>query len=133
MRLVRERDGAVVADELEVADSFVRRLFGLMGRRALPTGRGLWLEPCTSIHMMFVPFSIDVLFVRRSAEAPLGPGARAEVVGVSPRVWPWVGLAWCRRGSSGVQPGVTGAVEVQAGRAGSLAVMPGDVLAVEGA
>lgn len=132
MRLVRERDGAVVASELELADSFVRRLVGLMGRRGLPAGRGLWLEPCSSIHMMFVPFPIDVLFVRRRAEAPLGPGARAEVVDVAPRVRSWVGLAWCRGGAGGVEDCV-GAVEVEAGRAADLAVRPGDVLALEAA
>jgi uncharacterized membrane protein (UPF0127 family) len=131
MRLVRERDGAVIAQHLELADSFVRRLVGLMGRRALPAGRGLWLEPCSSIHMMFVPFAIDVVFVRRRVEAPLGPGARAEVVDVAPRVRPWIGLAWCRGGAGGVES--VGAVEVPAGRAADLEVMPGDVLAVEAA
>ncbi|MCO5168583.1 MAG: DUF192 domain-containing protein [Planctomycetes bacterium] len=125
---MRERDGAVVADEVELAASFLRRLRGLMGRRALPPGRGLWLEPCASIHMMFVPFSIDVLFVTRRGDRPLGPGARAEVLEVAPRVRPWVGLAWCAGAF-----GAVGAIEVAAGRAGDLGVAPGDLLTLEAA
>ena len=125
MRLVRERDGALLAGELELADRFLSRLRGLMGRRALPEGRGLWLEPCDSIHMMFVPFAIDVIFVLREARKPLGVGARGEVVKVCPGVSPWLGLAWCR--------GATGAVEVGAGRATALGIQPGDTLKVEAA
>lgn len=124
MRLVRESDGARLVDELELADGFLTRLRGLMGRRALPAGRGLWLEPCDSIHMMFVPFAIDVVFVQRP-RGPLGPDARAEVVKVCPAVTPWLGLAWCR--------GATGAIEVGAGRATALGIAPGDTLRVEAA
>jgi uncharacterized protein len=125
VRLIRERDGARLVDELELADRFLSRLRGLMGRRALPEGRGLWLEPCDSIHMMFVPFAIDVVFVQRPTSSPLGVGARGEVVKVCPAVTPWLGLAWCR--------GATGAVEVGAGRATALGISPGDTLMVEGA
>ncbi len=125
MRLVRERDGAVVVDRLELADSFLGRLRGLMGRRDLPADRGLWLEPCASIHMMFVPFAIDVLWVSRAPGRPLGVGARAEVVQVSPAVRPWLGASWCR--------GASGAIELAAGRAGGLSLAPGDLLTVEAA
>lgn len=125
MRLVRERDGAVLVESLELADSFLGRLRGLMGRRALPAGGGLWLEPCDSIHMMFVPFAIDVLFVSRTPGRPLGVGARGEVLKVCPAVRPWVGLAWCR--------GASGAVEVPAGRATALSVVAGDFFHLEAA
>jgi uncharacterized membrane protein (UPF0127 family) len=123
MRLVRGRDGAVVASDLELAASFLRRLRGLMGRRRLPAGRGLWLEPCASIHMMFVPFAIDVVFVRRAPERPLGPGAEGEVLKVCPAVTPWLGLAWC--------PGATAAVELAAGQAAALGLWEGDLVRVE--
>jgi len=36
-----------------------------MGRTGLPAGHGLWIEPCNSIHMFFMRFAIDVLFLDR--------------------------------------------------------------------
>ena len=36
-----------------------------MLRRRLPDGAGLVIDPCTSIHMFFMRFSIDVLYVDR--------------------------------------------------------------------
>lgn len=123
LRLVRRRDGAVLAEGLELADTFGRRLRGLMGRRGLARDAGLWLEPCDGIHMMFVPFAIDVLFVARAGGRPLGPGVDGQVLKVCPAVRPWVGLAWCR--------GAAGAVELAAGRAAELGVAEGDVLGLE--
>ena len=38
---------------------------GLMGRRRLEPGQGLWIEPCNSIHMFFMRFAIDVVFLDR--------------------------------------------------------------------
>ena len=36
-----------------------------MGRSDLAPGAGLWIEPCNSIHMFFMRFAIDVLFLDR--------------------------------------------------------------------
>jgi uncharacterized membrane protein (UPF0127 family) len=56
-------EGATVAGEVAVADNPWRRFMGLMGRRELPDGSGLYLRPCSSIHMFFMRFPIDVAFV----------------------------------------------------------------------
>ena len=134
MRLVREDDRAVVAAPLELASSFGARLRGLMFRRGLAPGAGLWLEPCASIHMMFVPFSIDVAFVRRAdpprpdAGPPQGGPTLVGgviVLAVRERVRAWVGLAWCS--------GATGALELEAGAAARLELAPGDHLVLEAA
>lgn len=124
MRLVRASDGAVVVERLALADRFLPRLRGLMGRRGLPRGEGLWLEPCASIHMMFVPFPLDVLFLRRDAPGALAAGAEGEVLAVRERVRPWLGLAACRGASS--------ALEVSAGEAARLGLLVGDRLRLEG-
>ena len=71
MRLVRTSDGAVIASELKVAASALSRMKGLMGRAGLAAEEGLWLEPCASIHMMFMRFAIDVMFVRRLEKSRL--------------------------------------------------------------
>ncbi|MGE0706450.1 MAG: DUF192 domain-containing protein [Planctomycetota bacterium] len=119
MKLARE-DGATVA-RLELADRFFSRLRGLMLRPGLAPDAGLWIEPCSSIHMMFVRFPIDVVFVRR-APGPLAGGAQAEVLAVRERVRPWLGTAWCR--------GATSALELPAGRAQELGLAAGDRLSL---
>ncbi len=56
-------DGTVVAERCAVADSFMTRFKGLMGRRELPEGEGLCLQKCNSIHMFFMHIALDVAFV----------------------------------------------------------------------
>ncbi|HVC04308.1 MAG TPA: DUF192 domain-containing protein [Candidatus Acidoferrales bacterium] len=55
--------GATVAGEVAVADNPYRRFMGLMGKRELEAGAGLYLRPCSSIHMFFMRFPIDVAFI----------------------------------------------------------------------
>jgi hypothetical protein len=56
-------DGTVVAERCSVANSFLARFRGLMGRRELPAGEALCIQDCGSIHMFFMRFAIDVAFV----------------------------------------------------------------------
>ena len=56
--------GTVLADDLEIADTLWSRFMGLMGRTALPAGRGLWLTG-NGIHMFFMRFPIDAVFLDR--------------------------------------------------------------------
>jgi len=46
-----------------VARSFGARLRGLLGRAGLPAGTGLLLTDCRSIHMCFMRFAIDAVFL----------------------------------------------------------------------
>ena len=48
---------------VEVADSHVARAVGLLGRKELPMGRGIWIKPCKSIHTFFLKFAIDVAYI----------------------------------------------------------------------
>ena len=45
------------------ADTFVRRGIGLMGKRSLPEGGGLVIQPCNGVVCFFMRFPIDVLFI----------------------------------------------------------------------
>ena len=56
---------ADLADRATVADSFWRRLRGLLGRSGLEPGEGLVITPCTSVHMIGMSFPLDVLYVHR--------------------------------------------------------------------
>ena len=65
MRLVEADSGRVVVADMEMARTSWSRFMGLMGRPSLAQGAGLWIEPCNSIHMFFMRFAIDVLFLDR--------------------------------------------------------------------
>jgi uncharacterized membrane protein (UPF0127 family) len=60
---LRREDGRVVAESVTVADSTMRRLRGLLGRKDLPAGHGVLLRPAWSIHTAFMRFPIDVVFL----------------------------------------------------------------------
>lgn len=53
----------VLAEDCRIADSFFSRFLGLMGKKTLKPGAGLLIEPCSSIHMLFMRFPIDVVFL----------------------------------------------------------------------
>ncbi|MGE5580274.1 MAG: DUF192 domain-containing protein [Bacillota bacterium] len=78
-RLVDLNTGRCLATRLQVADTFLRRFAGLMGRSALGDGEGLLLEGCKSVHTCFMRFSIDVAYLDRDM----------WVVAIRPRVKPW--------------------------------------------
>ncbi len=63
MIVLNQTQGTVVADRVEIADTFWRRGKGLIGRRELPEGSGLVIRPCGSIHMFFMSIPLDVLHI----------------------------------------------------------------------
>lgn len=56
----------LVAKKLEVADTTWLRMKGLLGRKALASQEGLLITRCNSIHMFFMQFSIDAVFLDRN-------------------------------------------------------------------
>jgi uncharacterized membrane protein (UPF0127 family) len=56
-----------LADKAGIADTCGSRLKGLLGRKDLPKGDGLVIDPCTGIHTIGMKFNIDVLFLDRSS------------------------------------------------------------------
>ena len=58
--------GNVVCEQVVVADRARRRMRGLLGRRSLPPGEGMLLQPSPSIHTAFMRFPIDVVFMDRN-------------------------------------------------------------------
>jgi hypothetical protein len=57
--------GTTVANDVRVARSFLARGRGLMFASGLPADSGLLIDPCGSIHMFFMRFALDVLYVDR--------------------------------------------------------------------
>lgn len=55
--------GEVLLDQLFVAATFWQRLRGLQFARPLPSGSGLLLRDCRSVHTMWMRFPIDAVFL----------------------------------------------------------------------
>jgi uncharacterized membrane protein (UPF0127 family) len=55
----------MICEEIIVANTFFKRLAGLMGKDALPRGTALMLAPCCQVHTLFMKFHIDVIFLDR--------------------------------------------------------------------
>lgn len=72
---------------VQVADNFLQRLRGLMLRSpaSLLLGTGLLIAPCNSIHMMFMRFAIDVVYLAEDY----------TVVKTVKNVRPWLGISAC--------------------------------------
>jgi uncharacterized membrane protein (UPF0127 family) len=58
----------VVASQVQKADSYFKRLFGLMGKPGIPQGFGLWIVPCQDIHSFFMRFEFDAIFLDASGK-----------------------------------------------------------------
>ncbi len=46
---------------VEIADTFLARLTGLLGRKGLPADTGLWLHPSNGVHTFGMRFAIDAI------------------------------------------------------------------------
>ena len=70
-----------VATEATVADSYLSRLIGLLGKtkRWVQHGKGLWIVPSRGVHTIGMLFPIDLIFL----------GKQKEVVHVEEHVRPF--------------------------------------------
>ena len=59
-----------VATEAKVADSYVTRLVGLLGKtkRWAQLGKGLWIVPSRGVHTIGMLFPIDLIFLSKDKE-----------------------------------------------------------------
>ena len=113
LRLVHPRSGRVLAERLRVPRTAFGRGLGLMFRRELPAGDGMWITPCNGIHMFFMRFAIDAVFLDR----------RLRVVRVRAGLRPWRVVPLVLRAHS--------VLELPAGTVAGLGLERGEQLAVE--
>ncbi len=113
--------GTVLAERLENASSLWGKFMGLMGRAGLAAGEGLWLPGENGIHMLFMRFAIDAVFV---AAPDGGQDGTRRVVAVRPALPPWRGVVWLVRGARGV-------LELPAGTIGTSGTAVGDEIVIE--
>jgi uncharacterized membrane protein (UPF0127 family) len=110
MEVVLERvDGTVVCDRCTLADRPLARMKGLLGRAELRAGEGILLRPASSIHMWFMRFPIDAVFLDEEL----------RVLKVVPGLRPW--RIASRRGARAV-------LEIAAGEAERRGLAEGEQL-----
>ncbi|MEI6438044.1 MAG: DUF192 domain-containing protein [Candidatus Omnitrophota bacterium] len=76
----------VVAHQAVLADTTFTRMKGLLGRTGLKDGEALVITQCNSIHMFFMKFPIDVIFVDASWQV-VGLVRAIKPFGLSPVFW----------------------------------------------
>jgi len=113
LRLVHPRTGRVLAERLLVPRTFLGRGVGLMLRRQLQPGTGMWIVPCSGIHTFFMRFAIDAVFVDR----------RLRIVRVRLGLAPWRLVPLVLGGHS--------VIELPAGTLAGLRLERGEALMIE--
>ncbi len=112
IRIMDETRASVIGDHVEVAETSLRRLVGLLGRRGIEPGGGLWIRPSSGIHTFGMSFPIDVI----------GLDKELNVVRLWNRIVPYriTALSWR----------MCSALELPAGRIAEAGVQLGDRLRV---
>lgn len=83
IRVVNRTRGTELGRRIQLADTLLRRLRGFLFRTGPADGEGLLLTPCQAVHMVGVPFALDVLFIDEGG----------RVVGLYPDLKP---MRWTR-------------------------------------
>jgi uncharacterized membrane protein (UPF0127 family) len=109
---VRTAEGAILCERCEIPETASGRARGLLGRDGLEPGGGMLIDRAGSVHMFFMRFPIDVVFLDRDR----------EVVGIRHRLAPWR-VAGARH--------AVAALELPAGAAVGARLSEGDVLVIE--
>jgi len=79
VKTVLKKGGVVLYESCKVANTFISRFWGLMGKTSVPDDEALVFPRCNSIHTFFMRTAIDVIFVSETG----------KVVKVFPELRPW--------------------------------------------
>ncbi|NCB40513.1 MAG: DUF192 domain-containing protein [Erysipelotrichia bacterium] len=83
VRFINERDQMTVGNKIKVATTFWQRFRGMMLTTEPTEGEGLLLSPCNSIHMMFMLYPIDAIFL----------DADNNIKAIYEHLSPWIGFS----------------------------------------
>jgi uncharacterized protein len=117
IRAINRSRGTVLCERLETADGVAGRGRGLVGRAGLEAGAGMlfdagWLQPFMWMHMFFMRFPIDIVFL----------DASGRVIKIDHRLKPW------RLSSLAI--GARRAIELAAGAAVASRTERGDLIEI---
>jgi hypothetical protein len=102
--------GTTVAERVRVASSLLDGVVGLLRTPEVKRGEGLWIERAPSIHMFFMRYAIDAVFVSKDR----------RVTKVVPNLRPWRVVWWAR--------GARDCLELRAGASAGTGTQVGDEL-----
>lgn len=69
----------IIANKIGLANTMFSRFIGLISKKSIDENEGILLTPCNSIHMMFMKFPIDVVFLDK----------RNKVIKIIENIQPW--------------------------------------------
>ena len=98
---------------VHLATTFWQRFCGLMMRRPLPPATALLIAPCNSIHMCFMRFAIDAVYLDK----------QGRILKITRHLRPWLGLSACWRAHS--------VLEMTAGQVDALGLQKGQTFIIK--
>ena len=110
VRVENATRGTTLGHRVRVASSAIDRTVGLLRTPEVKPGEGLWIERSPSIHMFFMPYAIDAVFVSKAG----------RVTKVVANLRPWHVVWWAR--------GAQDCLELRAGAAAESNTQVGDEL-----
>ena len=86
MKIQIEGTSTIIAHQVSIANDPLSRMKGLLGKESLEPGSALVITACNSIHMFFMKFPLDVVFINQSGTI-VGMVERIPPFGLSPIFW----------------------------------------------
>lgn len=114
LRVTVKRTNKVLGERIRTAGTFWQRFRGLMMQPELNDGEGLLIAPCNSIHMMFMKFPIDAVFLDTAN----------QIKALYSKLKPWTGLSSIHRNAEKV-------LELKAGSIKKAGLEIDDILLME--
>jgi uncharacterized protein len=108
--VINQTRETVIGSQITVANTSLSRMIGLLGKRGLNAGEGLWIKPSSGVHTFGMKFPIDVI----------GLDKDLRVVKLWPRLVPFR--------MTSVSLKVRSVIELGAGRIAECEVQVGDLL-----
>ena len=99
--------------KVKIADTFISRFRGLMLQKQLKPGSGLIITKCNSVHMMFMRFAIDVVYLDKNF----------CIKKIVRNLKTWTGISFCLSAQS--------VLELSAGEADRLNLQIGQIIKYE--
>ena len=106
-------EGTNTALTVRLATTFWQRFRGLMMCRPLLPATALLIAPCNSIHMCFMRFAIDAVYLDK----------QGKILKITRHLRPWIGLSACWQAHS--------VLEMTAGQADALGLRVGQKFTIQ--